>query len=203
VPKSLGKQATFDLDLALNENNSMGANVSPQALSSPVAATGRSLLSRLTSPLRSRTRNLADFHIQPFEPHRQYSPGDTVKGLVVLTVVKPIRITHLTVALHGIVRVHKDQKAKESATHDSALMTATNSTTTQYFGNGQASLFQDEIILCGEGRLEVGVYEFEFNLEFPAKGLPSSIDVSSHIDIKKKLRICLHESSLREAPSPT
>jgi len=50
---------------------------------------------------------------------------------------------------------------------------------TQYFGNGHASLFQDEQTLCGEGRLDAGVYEFGFDLEFPRKGLPSSIDVSS------------------------
>lgn len=48
---------------------------------------------------------------------------------------------------------------------------------TQYFGNGHASLFQDEITLCGEGRLEAGIYEFNFELEFPRKGLPTSIDV--------------------------
>ena len=44
--------------------------------------------------------------------------------------------------------------------------------------NGQASLFQDEVTLCGEGRLDIGLYEFEFELEFPSKGLPTSIDVS-------------------------
>lgn len=54
-----------------------------------------------------------------------------------------------------------------------------NSRKTQYFGNGHASLFQDEQTLCGEGRLDPGVYEFGFDLEFPRKGLPSSIDVSS------------------------
>lgn len=45
-----------------------------------------------------------------------------------------------------------------------------------YFGNGFASLFEDEVVLCGEGRLSEGVYHFNFELEFPSKGLPSSID---------------------------
>ncbi len=152
----------------------------PQTSSSPIESNGRSLLSRLTSPLRARTRNLDDFHIRPLEPHRQYSPGDVVKGLVALTVVKPIRITHLTVALHGFVRVFKTPNGTaDIAGRDPALTPGSNSTESQYFGNGHASLFQDEVTLCGEGRLEVGVYEFEFELEFPAKGLPTSIDVSA------------------------
>ncbi|EOA80740.1 uncharacterized protein SETTUDRAFT_24256, partial [Exserohilum turcica Et28A] len=45
-----------------------------------------------------------------------------------------------------------------------------------YFGNGFVSLFEDEVVLCGEGRLSEGIYHFNFELEFPSKGLPSSID---------------------------
>lgn len=159
-------------------DNSMCAYVAPQDPSSPPGApTGKSLLSRLTSPLRPRTRNLADFYIEPAEPHRRYSPGDVVKGIVVLTVIKPIRVTHLTVALHGFVRVYKNPNGASEA---GVEVPATGSSRkTKYLGNGYASLFQDEIILCGEGRLDVGVYEFEFNLEFPGKGLPSSLDVSA------------------------
>jgi hypothetical protein len=104
-----------------------------------------------------------------------------VKGLVVLTVVKPIRVTHLTVALHGFVRVFRSASGRSSGhDHDSLLTTSSNGGKSQSPGNGQASLFQDEITLCGEGRLEIGVYEFEFELEFPNKNLPTSIDVSSH-----------------------
>ncbi|THC88705.1 hypothetical protein EYZ11_011851 [Aspergillus tanneri] len=59
--------------------------------------------------------NLADLNIQPLEPYRQYYPGDIVKGLVVLTVVKPVRITHLTVALHSFVRIFKSPSARLTA----------------------------------------------------------------------------------------
>ena len=129
-------------------------------------------------PLKTRTRNLTDFHIEPEEPHRKYAPGDLVKGAVVLTIVKPIRITHLTVCLHGFVRVFKHPNGAKEPLPE---LTATgNSTKSQYFGNGHASLFQDEVPLCGEGRLDTGVYEFKFELEFPRKGCPSSIDVSPH-----------------------
>lgn len=158
----------------------MCANASQPASSSPLASTGRSLLSKLTSlsPLKSRNRNLTDFYIRPLEPHRQYSPGDLVKGSVVLTIVKPIRLTHLTVALHGFVRVFKHPNAaNDPLPTDSGLTASTHPSKSQYFGNGHASLFQDEVTLCGEGRLEAGVYEFNFELEFPSKGLPTSIDV--------------------------
>jgi hypothetical protein len=161
---------------------SMCAYATPAAsTSTPVLSTGRSLLSRLTSPLKSRTRNLTDFHIRADEPHRQYSPGDLVTGAVVLTIVKPVRITHITVRLHGTVRVFKNPSdANEPVVVDAELAAAGDPRKTQYFGNGYASLFNDEVTLCGEGRLEAGIYEFKFELEFPRKGLPTSIDVGIH-----------------------
>ncbi|KAL0938857.1 ph response protein [Colletotrichum truncatum] len=133
----------------------------------------RSFFSRFALPIRSRTRNLADFHVRPDDPHRQYSAGDHVRGAVVLTVVKPVRITHLTVTLHGYVRVHKGPAVSEPAVANPAL---SGRSSAQYHGNGYASLFQDEQVLSGEGRLEASKYEFNFDLVFPEKGLPSSID---------------------------
>ncbi|KAI0008871.1 hypothetical protein F4779DRAFT_412224 [Xylariaceae sp. FL0662B] len=136
-----------------------------------------SFFSRLASPLRSRTRNLADFHIKLQEPHRQYSAGDHVNGKVVLSVVKPFRITHLTVALHGYVRVYKHAgAAAQLGPVNPAVISHEGSKNFRYHGNGHASLFQDEQVLCGEGRLKPGRFEFEFELIFPPKGLPSSID---------------------------
>jgi hypothetical protein len=157
----------------------MCADVTPTSPSPPpLASTRRSLLSRLALPLRSRTRNLTDFHIRPDEPHRRYSPGDLVKGAVVLTVVKPIRVTHLTVSLHGFVRVFKkENEANESLPADGGLAASRDGRKSQYFGNGHASLFQEETTLCGEGRLDPGIYEFNFEMDFPGKGLPTSIDV--------------------------
>ncbi|KAI9650235.1 ph-response sensor protein [Ciborinia camelliae] len=154
----------------------MCANVTSTAQSSPTASTGRSLFSRLTAPLKSRTRNLADFHIEPLEPHRRYAPGDLVKGSVVLTVVKPVRITHLTVCLHGFVHVYKNANGANEPLPDTSAFASGNPMKSQYFGNGYCSLFQDEVTLCGEGRLDAGVYRFNFELEFPSKGIPTSID---------------------------
>ncbi|KAK1600578.1 arrestin [Colletotrichum navitas] len=151
----------------------MGAYSQSNGSVEETTSPARSFFSRFALSSRSRSRNLADFHVRPNDPHRQYSAGDHVHGAVVLTVVKPIRITHLTVALHGYVRVHKGPAVSEPPIAKPAL---SGRSSAQYHGNGYASLFQDEQVLSGEGRLEPGKYEFNFDLVFPGKGLPSSID---------------------------
>lgn len=76
------------------------------------------------------------------------------------------------------MRVFKNPNAAhEPLPADVGLTASSNPKKSHYFGNGHASLFQDEVTLCGEGRLEAGIYEFNFELDFPTKGLPSSIDV--------------------------
>ncbi|KAG6008973.1 hypothetical protein E4U21_003525 [Claviceps maximensis] len=146
---------------------------------SSAGATRPSLLSRLSLPqlpLRSRNRSLADFHIRCDEPHKKYSTGDSVRGAVVLAVIKPLRITHLVVALHGYVRVLKDPTSVAKAQNVTILPPPGSSCRSQYQGSGVTSLFQDEQVLSGEGRIETGKYEFGFDLVFPDKWLPSSID---------------------------
>ncbi|KAM0345321.1 hypothetical protein ACHAPU_006720 [Fusarium lateritium] len=151
---------------------------------SPTASTSSStrpgFLSRislpLSLPLRNRNRNIADFHIRAEEPHRRYAAGDNVRGAVIIVIVKPIRVTHLTVSLHGYVRVLKDPTSVAKAQGTIVLPQNGDSARPRYHGNGLASLFQDEQVLSGEGRLEPGRYEFGFDLMFPDKGLPSSID---------------------------
>lgn len=137
------------------------------------------LLSKFTAPFTSRKRNLAQYYVEPDEPHRRYSPGDTVKGAVILTVAKPIRITHLVVCLHGFVKVFTSAKlpGEDSSREERLLSGGTGKRGCQYFGNGFASLFENEVTLCGEGRLEAGSFVFQFILELPSKGLPSSISV--------------------------
>lgn len=103
-----------------------------------------------------------------------------MRGAVVLVVVKPLRITHLVVSLHGYVRVLKDPTSVAKAQSVTTLPPAGSSRRPQYQGNGLTSLFQDEQVLSGEGRIEPGKYEFGFDLIFPDKGLPSSIDVRVH-----------------------
>ncbi|SPN96736.1 related to pH-response regulator protein palF/RIM8 [Cephalotrichum gorgonifer] len=144
----------------------MRASQSPPEDSS---SSSRSLLSRFILPLRSVKRTLDDFHIRPDEPHRTYSAGDHVRGAVVLTVTKPIRITHLVVKLHGFVRVAEDGKSAVSSQPVLPGMVPPV--------KGYATLFEDDRqVLSGDGRLEVGRYEFRFDLKFPDEILPSSID---------------------------
>jgi hypothetical protein len=137
-----------------------------------------SLLSKLATPFASRTRNWSEFVIKLEDPWKSYSPGEIVKGSVVLTVVRPFRITHLTVCLHGFVKVYKHAitPGDPLTGQNGFLGTGRGRRGGEYLGNGFASLFEDESALCGEGRLPEGVYEFKFELEFP-KILPSSIDV--------------------------
>jgi hypothetical protein len=147
--------------------------------SSPVPT--RSLLSRLKLPLSSKSRNFAEFHILSDDPHRTYAPGDIVSGSVILKLTKPLRITHLVVSLHGYAQVFKNPNSPGDAYKNycsAAVGSGKGKQGGNYFGNGFVSLFEDEVVLCGEGRLGEGVFHFNFELEFPAQGLPSSIEVS-------------------------
>ena len=139
-----------------------------------------SLLSRITSPFTNKTRNISDFHIQLDEPHRQFFPGDAIKGSVFLTIHKPVRVTHLVLCLHGFVKVFRNCNSPgDGISRDGGFAgTGRGKRGTEYWGNGLAGLFEDEVVLCGEGRLSIGVYSFKFDVQLPPRGLPSSIDVS-------------------------
>ncbi|KAF2499842.1 hypothetical protein BU16DRAFT_524285 [Lophium mytilinum] len=154
--------------------NPPAAHPSPAHTSTPT----RSLLSRLKSPLQSKTRNFTEFYIQADDPHRRYTPGDVITGSVILKVLKPFRVTHLVVSLHGYVQVFKNPNSPGDGlrSYSSTIALGKGKKGGSYFGNGFASLFEDEYVCCGEGRLAEGVYHFNFELEFPSKGLPSSID---------------------------
>ncbi|EEP77389.1 pH-response regulator protein palF/RIM8 [Uncinocarpus reesii 1704] len=137
----------------------------------------RSILSKFTSRFSNRNRNISEFYIQPDDPWKSYSPGDAVKGAVCLTVVKPVRITHLVLCLHGYAKVYKNPVAPGETAEDSGFIaTGRGRRNGEYLGNGLATLFEDEVVLCGDGRLKEGIYKFRFELCFPPYGLPSSIN---------------------------
>jgi arrestin-related trafficking adapter 9 len=149
------------------------------ANSAPAVSRRTSILSRVTAPLANRNRNIAEFHVKPDDPWKVYSPGDTVTGCVVLTIVKPLPITHLVVCLHGHAKVYKNQVVPGDGLAASGFLgPGRGSRGVEYLGNGFTSLFEDEDVLCGEGLLKKGIYKFKFELGFPPGGLPSSIDVS-------------------------
>jgi hypothetical protein len=132
------------------------------------------------SPFATKSRSITDFYIQPDHPHKQYSPGDLVTGSVRLRVLRPTRVTHVVVSLHGYAQVFKNPGSPGEGFRATPnyLGTGRGKKSAEYFGNGFASLFEDELVLCGDGRLAEGAYQFNFELEFPNTDLPSSIDVS-------------------------
>jgi hypothetical protein len=142
----------------------------------------RAVSSKLSSYLPSRSAHLTAYSIELDEPHRKYGPGDTVRGSVVLNVGRPLGVTHIVVCLYGYVevfknhqktsRVHKRNNFGRSPTGNSKRWVA------EYYGDGFASLFEEEIVLCGEGRLDPKLYHFRFEIDFPVDmDLPTSIDV--------------------------
>ncbi|EDN11407.1 pH-response regulator protein PalF [Histoplasma capsulatum] len=144
--------------------------------SSPPSTRNRSLVSKFTDRFSNRTRNVSEFYIQLDEPYKTYFSGELVKGCVVLKVVKPIRITHLVLCLHGYVRVYKTTVAPGDVSDASGFLgPGRGKRNGEYLGNGFATLFEDEVVLCGDGRLVEGIYKFQFEMVFPACRLPSSI----------------------------
>ncbi|EXJ79014.1 hypothetical protein A1O3_08515 [Capronia epimyces CBS 606.96] len=143
----------------------------------PAVTRPRSILGYFSSSLGRHARNMFDLVIEPEDPFRVYSPGQTVKGHVILSVSKGFDITHLVVALHGYAKVYKHQVAPgEGLPAPEGLINGKNSRGFQYHGNGLASLFQHEQVLCGSGFLKKHVYKFAFEVPFPNKSLPSTIN---------------------------
>ena len=148
----------------------------------PVAKrlTRSSFLAKCTAPFVAKHRSQVDQEIRLDDPFRQYAPGDNVKGAIYMTFAKPMRITHLVVRLHGFVKVFNRAKLPgEEISFDENLLSleiGSGRRGTEYFGNGYARLFEDEEVLCGEGRVS-GQYEFRFEMSLPPKHMPSSIDV--------------------------
>jgi hypothetical protein len=140
----------------------------------------RSVVTGLTRPFEKQTRHVPEFQIQLDDAYRQYGPGDVVSGHVLLSVVKPIDITHLVVCLHGFAQAYKtpNNPGEGYRAYNAALITGRTDRGGGYYGKGFISLFEDEAILCGEGRLPAQQYRFAFELEFPNDDNPSSVDVS-------------------------
>ncbi|KAL9025766.1 MAG: hypothetical protein Q9196_005468 [Gyalolechia fulgens] len=138
-----------------------------------------SILSRLSSPFApKKPRNVSDYSIELQEPYKTFAPGDRIKGHVVLNVERPVRITHLTICLHAVVKVLINGRIPGESTNRwrSYLATGQGKWGEAYFGNGLAALFKDEVVLAGEGYLSASSYIFNFDLELPTQRLPSSID---------------------------
>ena len=154
----------------------------------PAGPPSRSFLSRFSNPLSTNARNMFELSIEPDDPFKVYAPGEIIRGHVVLTVFKGFDITHLVVALHGCVKVYKHQLTGEAVARADSPPPGKGTRDFEYYGNGSASLFQDERLLCGLGFLKKTIYRFVFELPFPTKSLPSAISVCGHRK-EEKLRL--------------
>ena len=145
-------------------------------------STDSSLLPRCFKTLISKPQSPIEQEIRLSEPFRQYNPGNAIKGIVILHVAKPQRITHLTLRLHGFVKVlNKALHPGEQLEYDEELFSTgigNERRGIEYFGNGFAQLFDEEVVLCGDGCLREKTYEFHFHMTLPLKGIPSGINVS-------------------------
>ena len=151
-------------------------------VSSSTPSPTRRIFSRITSPFTNTSKTVPEFFVQADDPHRRYAPGDLVSGTVVVKILKPVRITHIIVCLHGFVQVFKSPgspPAEGFRAYNNLLSKGRGKKGGEYFGNGFATLFEDEAVVCGDGRLSEGIYTFHFNIRFPAAAMPSSIDVGT------------------------
>ncbi|KAI9729092.1 MAG: ph-response sensor protein [Chrysothrix sp. TS-e1954] len=144
------------------------------------ALTGKKRLANTFGSLfSSKPTQISDYEIELDEPHRTYSPGDHVEGRVILKVVKPLGVTHVVISLYGYVQVFKRHSALKDPVRNSTRDTGRKGRrwTSEYYGDGFVSLFEDESVLCGEGRMDPYTYIFKFSIPFPTHPrLPSSID---------------------------
>lgn len=142
----------------------------------------RSFTSKLSSILSNKSTHINGFSIELDEPLRQYGPGDTVRGTIVLNVGKPLGVTHVVACLSGYVQVFKNHSkgiTTPKITSGRVVTGQGKRWVSEYYGDGYASMFEEEIVLCGEGRLDPKLYHFRFDIDFPRDlALPSSIDVS-------------------------
>jgi len=152
---------------------------------SPQSRFRRSLSEKFSSYLTNKSAHISSFSIELDDPHRQYGPGETVRGQVVLNVGRPLGVTHVVLCLYGFVEVFKNHSKSTRTPHQPrnhgghSAVGGSKRWTAEYYGDGFASLFEEEIVLCGEGRLDPKLYHFRFDIDFPANlDLPTSIDVS-------------------------
>jgi hypothetical protein len=135
----------------------------------------QSFVTRIGTPFltASNARTRADFYIAPEVSHRQYAPGDTVKGTLVLALQRPMRVTHIIVRLQGYVQVFKGRSSSKRPAPGRLMKPGSIDRNT-----GAVLLFEKEVIICGEERLDAGTVELPFELQFPKGPLPTSLGVS-------------------------
>ncbi|MCJ1394363.1 ph-response sensor protein [Xylographa bjoerkii] len=137
----------------------------------------RSVLSRITAPLEAKATNITKFAITLNEPHRCYAPGDTVSGSVSFCATKTVLITHLVIDLTASVKIFRKNVGSEKSLSKKEIFHGVGRgiMEPEYFGDGFATIFQHESVLCGDTTLPRQHYVYRFDIVFPSRSLPSSI----------------------------
>lgn len=139
----------------------------------------RNFANRFGSLFASKPSHVNDYYIQLDDHARVYGAGDTLSGTFVLDVARPLGVTHIVISLFGYLEVFKTHARSRTDHRDSVSRVASGKGkrwVSEYYGDGFASLFEDEVVLCGQGRLDPKLYHFRFELDFPRNlRLPSSI----------------------------
>ena len=153
---------------------------SMNALHPAARAAPRSVLSRITTPLEAKATNITKFAITLNQPHRCYAPGDTISGSVSFCVTKPVLITHIVIGLTAFVKIFRKNVGSEKSLSKKEIFHGVGRgiMEPEYFGDGFATIFQNESVLCGDATLLRQHYVYRFDIAFPSGSLPSSISVS-------------------------
>ncbi|KAL9054820.1 MAG: hypothetical protein Q9162_003943 [Coniocarpon cinnabarinum] len=139
----------------------------------------KSLKSRIGSIFAAKSAPSSEPQIELKEPWRVYTRGDIVEGRVHLHVTRPLGITHLTVSLFGYLEVFKHHSRSQAGIRPTPVRVASGKGkrwVSEYYGDGFASLLDQEVTLCGQGRLDPNDYYFQFAMPFPSdRDFPTSI----------------------------
>lgn len=201
---TINNNATSRATQASITTSSTATTPTPNVPSIPIKRKSSSLFAKLSSPLsaltnlrppRAARKLISEFYIRLNEPHREYAPGDLVRGSVIVTTEKDVRVTHLVVNLVGRVDLYG------AATYNVGKKRNVNYTGPTEFEGGLI-LCRDQQVLWGEGRLDAGVYEFGFVMELAGKGLPSSLDVRWINNTIPRIYMSCFEEKTEERPKP-
>ncbi|KAK9332349.1 hypothetical protein V1520DRAFT_272900, partial [Lipomyces starkeyi] len=128
----------------------------------------RPSLSALASPLAG----FDEFYIVLDEPHRVWTPGDSVSGVVVLDLPKPVRTVQLRLRLLGQLTIRNPLVKGSSFRHVLCHEEITYSSTLASSISSAASTTSSSTTR----RLPKGEHTFAFMFELPAKGLMTSLE---------------------------
>ena len=125
-----------------------------------------------------KSKSFVEFAILAQEPYRSYLAGNQVKGQVRLCVVRPIRITHLVIYLHGYVDVRGGPGSSLPEIVPNTAIDLTSRVGKLQAKAGVLTLFETYAVLAREGPLGPAKYSYGFDVGFPTKRshrLPSSL----------------------------